>query len=106
VWWAEGVKMNLNLSLNLRDLTRWLTNMVSLVVGVLLGLRFVLRLFDAAADNEFVNWVYQTSGEILSPFRNVFQGASLDGAVIDFTALAALVVYGVVALWVLRFLKK
>jgi len=87
-------------------MTRWLTNLVSLIVGVLLSLRFVLRLFDADATNEFVNWVFETSGEILSPFRNVFHGASLDGSVLDFTALFAMVIYGAFALWVLRWIKK
>ena len=98
--------MNINMNLSLRDLTRWVLNLVSLVVGVLLSLRVILRLFDAAADNEFVDWVYGTSGEILSPFRNMFVGADLDGAVIDFTALFAIVVYGVVAMWGHHLIKK
>lgn len=68
------------------------------VVGSLLGLRFILKLFSANADNGFVNWIYETSGEILAPFRGIFTPANLDGFVIEFTTLFALVVYSLIGL--------
>jgi len=106
MWWAGGISMNLNLHLNLRDIIRWLTNFLMFVVGAILTLRFFLRLFDAEVTNEFVNWVYETSGEIMSPFRNMFFEADIGGAIIDFSALFAFVVYGVFAMAVLYWVKR
>ena len=88
------------------DMSRMLRQLVDLVmyfIGAVVGLRFLFRLFGANADNGFVNWVYDTSGEILSPFRNIFVNPSLDGAgVVDFTALFGLIVYGLASLLVLK----
>lgn len=81
--------------------SRVLAGLINLIVGVvwsLLGLRFILRLFSANADNEFVNWIYETSGEVLGPFRGIFPSADLEGFVFDFTALFAMLVYGIVGL--------
>ena len=88
------------------DTARMLRKVVDLVmylVTAVLGLRFIFRLVGANADNGFVNWIYDTSGEMVSPFRNIFVNPSVDGAgVVDFTALIALVVYGLLALLVVH----
>lgn len=75
-----------------------LVNVIIGVVWTLLGLRFILRLFSANPDNGFVNWIYETSGEILGPFRGIFPSADLEGFVFDFTALFAMLVYGLIAM--------
>lgn len=76
-----------------------LVDVILTLVGVVISLRFILRLFGANSGNSFVDWVYQTSGEMLSPFRNIFSPTVLEGGfVIDFTALFGLLVYGLVAL--------
>lgn len=68
------------------------------VVVALLGLRFILRLFDANADNGFVSWVYDSSAEVLDPFRNVFTTTNVDGLVIEFSTIFAILVYGLIAM--------
>ena len=73
-------------------------NVIMAIVGTILGLRIVLRLFAANPENDFVNWVYQSSSEILGPFRGIFPSPNLDGFVIDFTAVFGLLVYGIVAM--------
>ncbi len=75
-----------------------LVNVIMAAVAALLGLRFILRLFAANPNNEFVNWIYETSGEILGPFRGIFTSPNLDGFVFDFTALFALMVYGIIGM--------
>lgn len=78
-----------------------LQNLVNVVIGAvwaLLGLRFILKLFSANPTHEFVNWVYETSGEVLGPFRGIFPSANLDGFIFDFTALFAMLVYGIIGL--------
>jgi len=65
------------------------------VVEIFLGLRVVLRLFGANANNAFVQWVYDSSAVLLDPFRGIFPAREIaDGSVLDFSALFAMLVYG------------
>ncbi|MDB5179969.1 MAG: hypothetical protein JWN12_601 [Candidatus Saccharibacteria bacterium] len=64
-----------------------------------LGLRFILKLFGANAGNDFVNWIYQTSGAILDPFRTIFPTEVFKSSfVIEFSTLFAIIIYGLIAL--------
>ena len=66
---------------------------------LLLGLRFILKLFGANAGNDLVNWVYETSGAILDPFRGIFPTQVFKSAfVIEFSTLFAIIIYGLIAL--------
>lgn len=81
-----------------------MVGLVNLIVGIawtLLGLRFVLRLFGANASNNFVSWVYDVSGEIIAPFRGIFPESTIEGFTIDFTALFAMLVYGLLGMLVI-----
>jgi YggT family protein len=84
--------------MNLGYILKSIVNFMLAVVGVLLGLRFILKLFGANAGNGFVNWIYENSAEILGPFRNVFPAANLDGFVIEFSTIFALIVYGLIGM--------
>ncbi|MDZ7786514.1 MAG: YggT family protein [Candidatus Saccharibacteria bacterium] len=81
-----------------RDALIGLINLVVVASWSLLGLRFILRLFSANEANGFVEWVYRTSGEVLAPFRGIFPDSQLEGFTFDFTALFAMMVYGLIAL--------
>ena len=83
---------------NLSVFAKGVVNFMLTVVGVILGFRFILKLFAANPSNSFVNWIYESSGEILGPFRNVFPTANLDGFVIEFSTIFALVVYSIVGM--------
>jgi len=78
--------------------TLFLSKIVHLFIGLaetVLVLRIVLRLFAANPTASFVHWVYTTSNTLLEPFRGIFQSGVIDKSyVLDFTALFALVVYG------------
>lgn len=96
------------ISYKLSEVAEKLVNLMVALVGTLLGLRFVLKMFSANASNSFVSWVYDTSAEVLSPFRNVFPSQNLDGFVIEFSTIFAMVVYvifGLLALYVIDFLS-
>lgn len=82
----------------LSNITKGIINLMLAVVTVLLGLRFVLRLFGANPNNDFVDWVYQSSGEVLGPFRGIFPAPNLDGFVIEFSTIFALLVYMLIAM--------
>lgn len=83
---------------DLSYISKGIVNLMLTVVGVLLSLRFVLKLFSADATNDFVNWVYETSAEILGPFRGIFPAPNLDGFVIEFSTIFALMVYSIVGM--------
>lgn len=64
---------------------------------ILLGLRVVFRLFDANASSGFVEWIYDASGSLLSPFRGIFPNVQVDpGNVLDVTALFAMLMYAII----------
>ena len=83
---------------SLEYLAKGIVNLMLAIVGSLLGLRFMLKLFGANSGNDFVNWIYQSSGEILGPFRGVFPGANLDGFIIEFSTIFALMVYAILGM--------
>ncbi|MET1033608.1 MAG: hypothetical protein ABWX94_03850, partial [Candidatus Saccharimonadales bacterium] len=42
------------------------------IIEILLGFRFVLKLFGANPESGFVDFVYTTSGILTAPFDNIF----------------------------------
>lgn len=76
-----------------------LINFFLALVEIFLGLRVILRFFAANPDNGFVRWVYSSSNVLMEPFRGIFAPAVIGrNHVVDFSALFAMVVYGLVAL--------
>jgi len=72
-------------------------------IEILIGLRFLLRLFGANPQNPFVLWVYNWSNPLVAPFAGIFgQSTAVTGpgvvafSVFDWTALIALIVYGLI----------
>ncbi|MBW3568990.1 YggT family protein [Candidatus Parcubacteria bacterium] len=72
-------------------------------IEVLLGLRFAFRLLGANPASTFVDWVYDWSTPLAAPFAGIFgQEATVAGpgvvtqSVFDWTALIALIVYGLI----------
>ncbi|HEY8886396.1 MAG TPA: YggT family protein [Candidatus Microsaccharimonas sp.] len=64
-----------------------------------LGLRFILKLFGANAGNDFVNWIYETSGAILDPFRGIFPTQVFKSAfVVEFSTIFAMIIYALIAM--------
>lgn len=88
------------------------SGIVSAVVGfveVLVALRFVFRLIGANPDNLFVGWIYEWSTPLVAPFAGILGlNASITGpgavthSVFDWTALIALIVYGLIGGLILR----
>ena len=70
-------------------------------IEVLIGLRFLLRLFGANPASGFVSWIYGWSTPFVSPFAGIFgQEATVTGpgvvtsSVFDWTALIAFIIIG------------
>lgn len=78
-------------------------------VEVLIGLRFLFRLTGANPASGFVDWIYDWSTPLITPFAGIFgQEATVTGpgvvtqSVFDWTALIALIVYALIAAVVMR----
>lgn len=66
---------------------------------LILGLRFILKLFGANGSNDFVNWVYETSAAVLDPFRGIFPTQVFKSTfVIEFSTLFAIIIYALIAM--------
>jgi uncharacterized protein YggT (Ycf19 family) len=76
-----------------------LINFFLAIAEIFLGVRVLLRFFAANPDNGFVQWVYNSSDVLMQPFRGVFPTEVIGhNHVVDFSALFAMVVYGLIAL--------
>lgn len=83
-----------------------LVSIISIIGGIieaLVGLRFIFELFGANPSSPFVNWIYQYSTPLVTPFAGIFGqnptiGASgvVTASVFDWTALIALIIYGII----------
>jgi Ca2+/Na+ antiporter len=77
-----------------------LSRVVMFVFGVIEALilvRFVLLMLGANIQAGFVQWIYQTSGYFMIPFTAMFGTQSVDGAIIEWSALVAILVYAIIA---------
>lgn len=79
------------------------------LIEVVIGLRFILRLLGASPDSSFVQWVYSWSTPLVTPFAGIFgQNATVAGpgvaatSVFDWTALIALIIYGLIVAAITR----
>lgn len=81
------------------------------VVETFLTLRFILRLFDANTSAPFVNFIYNSTGPLLQPFRGIFPSPVLQqGFIVEFSTLFAIIIYSLISYliialieWVSRF---
>lgn len=75
----------------------YLVRIINFIVGLfeaILGLRVLFRLFNANGGNEFVHWIYQTSGSLMDPFRGIFTVHDIGrGYTLDVSALFAMLMY-------------
>lgn len=74
------------------------------VLQTLLSIRFFLRLFGANPEAGFTSLIYTATEIFVAPFTRVFSNANMDGAVVEWGTLLAMVVYWIVASLLIRFL--
>lgn len=76
---------------------RILKDLAQLVIGlveILLVTRFILKLFGANPQADFVAWIYDTTQPLLAPFLLAFPTPSIQGGyTLEFTTLFAVFVY-------------
>ena len=89
-----------------KEVTVWLTRAIAyvayaflLISEFLLLQGFLLRLFGANPDSDYVQWAYRSLERVMAPFRGMFTPIELDGnSVLDTSILFAMVMYGIALL--------
>jgi len=74
------------------------------IIEALLAFRFLLKFLGANPAAGFTNFIYGITAPFASPFLNVFQITRVEGSVIEWTTLLAMLVYWVVALGIIKLL--
>lgn len=75
------------------------------VVEILIAARFLGKLFGASAHSAFVNFIYQVSGPIVSPFTGIFGDTGSKTNTFETASLVALVVYAVIGWGVVALIR-
>ncbi len=84
------------------DVVARVTQVSVALIGLLLGVRFLLRAFNADVSNRLVSWIYDTSAPAVEPFFEWFQPVRTgDGFNVEVQTLMALAFYVFVAFAVL-----
>jgi hypothetical protein len=86
-----------------RDTAHKVRGLIYLFFGIiegLLAIRFVLLALGANANAGFAALIYGLTEPLLIPFNGLFATPRLDGAVLDWNALVAIVAYALLA-WIL-----
>lgn len=83
-----------------------LINFVSGVVLLGLVIRFLLRLFGANPESDFVEFIYDSTSTLLEPFRGIFSPYVVEpGHVFEFSTLIAIVIYSIIAWLIIEFIE-
>lgn len=81
------------------------TQIVWYVLGILEALlmfRFVLKLLDANPNAGFTDFIYSVTYVFAAPFLNVFRMTRVEGSVLEWTTLLAMLVYYLAAVAIVR----
>ncbi|MBC7836623.1 YggT family protein [Acetobacteraceae bacterium] len=81
------------------------TQIVWYVLGVLealLAFRFILKLLGANPDAGFSSFIYGTTYIFAAPFLNVFRMTRVQGSVVEWTTLLAMLVYFLIAFGIIK----
>ena len=74
------------------------------ILEVLLGFRFILKLLAANPAAGFTNFIYAITEPFAAPFLNVFSIPRVEGSILEWTTLLAMLVYFLIALAIVKLL--
>lgn len=72
------------------------------ILEILLAFRFILKLLAANPSAGFSQFIYGITYPFAAPFLNVFRMSRVEGSVVEWTTLLAMLVYWVLALAVIK----
>jgi YggT family protein len=88
----------------------WIVNSIYWLLGlleILLGLRFLLRLFAANPQNEFARLINNLSEPLIAPFSTLFISPTFNGTsyIFDVNIVIAIVAYALLSYLALSFVR-
>ncbi len=88
----------------------WIVNSIFWLAGmleILLGIRFLLRLFGANTQNEFARLINNLSAPFIAPFSTLFISPTSDGGakIFDVNIAIAIVVYALLSYLVVSLIR-
>ncbi len=81
------------------------TQVVWYILGILellLAFRFVLKLLGANPNAGFTDFIYSVTYLFAAPFLNVFKVAKVEGSILEWTTLLAMLVYAIIAWGIIK----
>lgn len=81
------------------------TQIVWYIVGIieaLLAFRFILKLLGANTAAGFTSFIYGVTQPFAGPFLNVFKIAKVEGSILEWTTLLAMLVYFLIGLAIVK----
>ena len=63
------------------------------IIGIVVAIRFVLRLLGANPESSFVSGIYGLSAPLVAPFVGIFGTPQFGGSVVEPHSLVALIMY-------------
>ena len=85
---------------------RTFINIAMTIVELLLCSRLILRFFVVNPRTPFVAWVYRATAPLVSPFVKIHADWKYSGFILDFSNLAALIVYVLIGSLILGVLSS
>lgn len=73
-------------------------------IEALLVFRFLLKLFGANPQAGFTSFIYNVTAVFVAPFLNVFQISRVEGSVLEWATLLAMLVYWLIAFAITKIL--
>jgi len=74
------------------------------LIEAFLAFRFILKLFGANPGAGFTNFIYTITAPFAAPFLNVFSISRVEGSIVEWTTLLAMLVYWLVAFAIIKLL--
>ena len=84
----------------------WIARLILNIIGIieaLLGFRFLLKFLGANPNAQFTSFLYDLTAPIVAPFLSVFRVTLVEGFVIEWATILAMVVYSFIASVILKF---
>lgn len=75
---------------------------VLMIVEVLLAFRFILKFMAANPVSSFTSFIYGITQSLVQPFIAVFQITPVEGGIVEWTTLLAMLVYWIIAEIIIR----
>jgi uncharacterized protein YggT (Ycf19 family) len=97
--------MNLN-TINSGKILLYFINFVFGLIEIFIALRIIFLLLAANPNTPFINWIYDVTKTLLTPFQGIFPSPVFrGGSVLDISALVAMLIYALINYLISEFVR-